>query len=1558
MFKKSGVLRSAGQATVLCLAIVAANCSGKTYSTFFQPFDLVFDKNNSTANSTDYVELTGAQPMTTTRVRLTFDEPVTLTAAQTLTNYSIPGLQVLAAIRDATDSRIVYLDTSPQTPGNAYTVTVTNVTGIDGSQMSTSANRMSFTAPQTADKTAPEFSTVAATASTKIFVTFNEALDLSSSQLTANYSLFTDNTCTTGSGITISAAVRQTNQAQVELTTSALGAGPYYLRANGVQDQWGNGTTNLCSAAFTGYTAPAGPKLNGITQQSPTAVIVTFNEDMNMSTGNILANGSYTFGSCGTVTLTTTGVTTVNARAVLLALSAGGTPQNTPCVLTIPGGANLYGTSGVNLDAGSRTITFNYSSAADSTPPQVASVAPVDTNTIRVTFNEPMSAGSISTSSPFSDFSISPSTTITGVTCNGPPVTYCDVDVSPDQSTQTYSVTVQNMTDVAGNNLATTTTSYTGDGRPYIVAITPLDSTHVLVQWSEPIGNAASVGTADYTINLNPGPGTLNITGASLYPTCTDPCSSAYVMLTTAAQTGGSGYTLQVNNPTGSVDNTLPVGNETSATIPGGGGFTGSSGSSAPTVTSASSPASTTVVVNFSEPIDNASIDTTDFAFNVGCPLNGITPTSAVQVSSGVIQLTMPAQAADGACTVTVTGVRDLLENNIAGSNTATFNYLGTTTTGGPGGDTTAPSVVGVYAASNTQIIVSFSEPVTAGTGGNIANYNFSPSLPGASVSCTGAVCTVTVPAGVQSATTYSLTIAGIQDNATPTPNTMASTTVTFGGIGSGGSTAPTMYFAQLVSPQILEVSFSEAMDLSSSQNTAYYTITPASPAQTISSVVRQSDPSKVRITFSPGAYGSGNSFTVTGTANIRDVSLTALTSPMSATFNGFAGAPAAAPDLAATSDTGSSNSDNITNPFPTPGLTFTGTGTPGDTVVLYQNGVAVATAVVNALGNYSVTQATSPGSGTFTYTVATVSPTGVVSSPSLGLNVVVDNVLPTDPATAPTLAAASDTGISNSDAITNLTSNMTVTGTITADATYAQEVDLYDGATLVTTVSVAAGQTTYTFSNLSFTPGAHALTVKVRDIANNSSAAASPTLNLSVDTTAPTLGVTNVVGSNAYIDLPFSEGLYSTSTPPAAAIVQPGAFTITNTGAITVSIQCIKTTTAVGCGAGNDVVAGTSTVRAFLSITGTVTGTESITINSVSTAVFDNAGNAASVTTGAKSLNAVGVPNITGTPTYTSTGATTGYFTVTWDEAPYTNTAASGVLVAGDFTVTFTKNSGNANSASITGFQNGAGGALATGDTTMRILVSFDAATSGVETLQLNAASGQIFSGINPYQNSPTTEQIGPTTAPDAVAPNAPASLDLADADDNGLINNDNITTATSGLTISGTAEANSTVRLYQPNTGGTLLATTTADGTGNWQTDIALAAGSSYTVVATARDAALNVSAASSALTITVDGTNPTAPTGVSVPTYTTTTTTNVSFTAGTDTNITTSNVKMCTANDCNTGCVGATTGNSPVAVSGLIDGTSYYGCVQSRDLAGLTSAWVASAGTVTVDTTNPTV
>jgi hypothetical protein len=70
----------------------------------------------------------------------------------------------------------------------------------------------------------------------------------------------------------------------------------------------------------------------------------------------------------------------------------------------------------------------------------------------------------------------------------------------------------------------------------------------------------------------------------------------------------------------------------------------------------------------------------------------------------------------------------------------------------------------------------------------------------------------------------------------------------------------------------------------------------------------------------------------------------------------------------------------------------------------------------------------------------------------------------------------------------------------------------------------------------------------------------------------------------------------------------------------------------------------------------------------------------------------------------------------------------------------------------------------------------------------------------------SPASSALSVTI--DTGVPTAPAALNLADADDTGTSNSDNITRNTTALTIDGTSEANATIRIYLTSSAGTLLA------------------------------------------------------------------------------------------------------------------------------------------------------
>ncbi|MBF0124744.1 MAG: DUF4347 domain-containing protein, partial [Magnetococcales bacterium] len=108
-----------------------------------------------------------------------------------------------------------------------------------------------------------------------------------------------------------------------------------------------------------------------------------------------------------------------------------------------------------------------------------------------------------------------------------------------------------------------------------------------------------------------------------------------------------------------------------------------------------------------------------------------------------------------------------------------------------------------------------------------------------------------------------------------------------------------------------------------------------------------------------------------------------------------------------------------------------------------------------------------------------------------------------------------------------------------------------------------------------------------------------------------------------------------------------------------------------------------------------------------------------------------------------------------------------------------------------------------------------------------------------------------------DSSAPTAPTGLDLAAADDGGSSNSDNVTSQTSGLTISGSGETGARLTLFEDQDNDNIIDAGELRGTaavtgGVWSTDIDLITSGSHAIKAIQTDIAGNNSVASAVLSI----------------------------------------------------------------------------------------------------------
>lgn len=173
--------------------------------------------------------------------------------------------------------------------------------------------------------------------------------------------------------------------------------------------------------------------------------------------------------------------------------------------------------------------------------------------------------------------------------------------------------------------------------------------------------------------------------------------------------------------------------------------------------------------------------------------------------------------------------------------------------------------------------------------------------------------------------------------------------------------------------------------------------------------------------------------------------------------------------------------------------------------------------------------------------------------------------------------------------------------------------------------------------------------------------------------------------------------------------------------------------------------------------------------------------------------------------------------------------------------------------SVALTGSAQGIVSAISGSGSTYSVTVS---GVSGDGTMGLNLKSSAT--GIQDGANQPISGgYTGQVLTVDHTAPLAPATLALTSGSDSGTLG-DGITNDGTP-TITGTAEANATVRLYDTD-GTTVLGTTTANGSGNWTITSSTVVEGNHTFTAKQTDAAGNVSPASANFAFRLDTVGPT--------------------------------------------------------------------------------------------------
>ncbi|MCK7434447.1 BapA/Bap/LapF family large adhesin [Enterobacter bugandensis] len=504
-----------------------------------------------------------------------------------------------------------------------------------------------------------------------------------------------------------------------------------------------------------------------------------------------------------------------------------------------------------------------------------------------------------------------------------------------------------------------------------------------------------------------------------------------------------------------------------------------------------------------------------------------------------------------------------------------------------------------------------------------------------------------------------------------------------------------------------------------------------------------------------------------------------------------------------------SGNSTNDARP------TFNGTGDVGSTVHVIVDGNEIGTAVVNAQGSWTFTPGTDLIDGPHAITFNATDAAGNVGTATAPFNLTVDTGVPS----APVISAAADNVGSIQTPLTSGQSTDDTTPTLSGTATANATVTIYENGQPVGT-ALADGTGAWSFTpSTPLAAGSHTWTATVTDAAGNISPA-SPGFTLVVDSTAPTAPViSQAIDDVGSITGPITSGQTTDDTVPR----------LVGTSEPFATVNIYEGTTLVGTGTADG------------------SGSWSILLNTT-------------LTEGAHSFTAQA------TDAAGNTSASSASFSLTIDTAPPALPVLTSILDDVGNAATPVANGGITNDAQPT-----LSGTAEAGSTVKifdnGVQIGSVIATGGAWSYTPSPALGNgphtlTFTATDATGNA-SAPTAGYTINVDTLAPAAPVISSVIDDVGSviGPVTGTNPTNDTRPA-LSGTAEANATVRIYD---GITLVGTVTADGNGNWTLpETTTLTQGTHNFTATATDAAGNTSPASAVTTIIVDLTAPTAPTG----------------------------------------------------------------------------------------------
>ncbi|HOT98412.1 MAG TPA: Ig-like domain-containing protein [bacterium] len=632
------------------------------------------------------------------------------------------------------------------------------------------------------DTQAPTLMAAAALSPTELRVAFSEALEKTSAEKAANYTI--------SPAVAVQSARLQSDGKSVVLTTTSHTAGTAYLLAvKGVKDL-GIPRNVLAAGSTLAYTAPGGtadsdtdpPTITLARLTSPTTLSVYFSEPLDPASATALDH--YHISSSVSVLSATLGSA---GNVVQLTTSAHAAGQN--YILTVNNVCDRSTQKNPLLPNSYYSYAYD---PEDLIGPTITLVHATDADQVEILFNEPLDEGSAETTA---NYTIQGDVLVLGAELD-PSGQIVRLRTSAHQTGRLYVLNVSNVRDasaqknpVAGGTAFGYVFEPVDHIGPMISGVTASDATHLQVRFNETLDRNSAEALAHYQISDG-----VVVTGAAL------DIEGKTVTLETTAHTAGRVYVLVVNQ----VLDATTVGNEilpnsSYAYVYGSGELT-----AGPTIVRVTVSSATELKVEFSKSLEKASAEKSgNYQLNRGA---AVTAAKLGEDGCSVTLTTSPHEAGK-VYILTINEVCDatVYHRSVPVNSAYSYLYEGT--------DTLGPVISLVRVNDPAALDVMFNEQVSREEAERLANYQISGSITVLAAQLDGSQRIVHLKTTAhEPRKLYVLRISNVKD-ASEAANPIAANSSYSYLYEPADALPPTIALVRIIDQRHLEVSFSEAVD-------------------------------------------------------------------------------------------------------------------------------------------------------------------------------------------------------------------------------------------------------------------------------------------------------------------------------------------------------------------------------------------------------------------------------------------------------------------------------------------------------------------------------------------------------------------------------------------------------------------------------------------------------------------------------------------------------------------------------------------------------------------------